>query len=253
MNNNNNNNNYVSYPKNVEDQCDNKSNIIKKYSIHKRKRILYKIFRCKQINDAIEKCKIKKGAKLYAFEYLKMNLNKYVRIKDVQDYCNKRTKEKTGNPLGDAGRPFEILRNNKLPSEWTYLNYKNFKYVKYTPELKYKLCSEIIVSNKYKDDGFSKQIIDIKLKLANYKCSITGISQDNSKLAADHFIPKEKGGISNETNCIIINKLLNEKKNNKMPIEWLCETILTNFMNICKNVGILQECKDKIIKFVEDF
>jgi hypothetical protein len=46
---------------------------------------------------------------------------------------------------------------------------------------------------------------------------------------------------------------MNEKKNKKMPIEWFCETILTNFMTICKHVGILQECKEKIIKFIQEF
>jgi hypothetical protein len=66
-------------------------------------------------------------------------------------------------------------------------------------------------------------------------------------------MPKEKGGLSDETNCIIINKILNEKKNKKMPIEWFCETLLTNFMNICRSVGILKECKEKLIKFIEDF
>jgi hypothetical protein len=38
-----------------------------------------------------------------------------------------------------------------------------------------------------------------------------------------------------------------------MPIEWFCETLLTNFMKICKDVGILEECKEKIINFVKNF
>ena len=96
-------------------------------------------------------------------------------------------------------------------------------------------------------------MIEEKLKVSNYKCCITGIPQDNGHLAADHFIPKEKGGLSVPENCIIINKILNEKKNKKMPIEWFCDTILTNFMNICKNVGILEECKKKLITFIEEF
>jgi len=54
---------------------------------------------------------------MYAFEYLKLNLNKYVRIKDVQEYCNKRTKEETGHPLGDPPRAFENLRKDKFSLE----------------------------------------------------------------------------------------------------------------------------------------
>uniref|UniRef100_A0A6C0EVH8 HNH nuclease domain-containing protein n=1 Tax=viral metagenome TaxID=1070528 RepID=A0A6C0EVH8_9ZZZZ len=232
---------------------DDVKSFIKQYSIQKRRRILYKIIYWKQIENAIKKCKIKKGANMYAFEYLKLNLNKYVRIKDVQEYCNKRTKEETGHPLGDPPRAFEILRKDKLPLEWSEIKYKKNKYVKYTPQIKDTICNKIIDTHKHKNDGFNKHIIEEKLKLSNYKCSITGIPQDNGELAADHFIPKEKGGLSDKTNCVIINKILNEKKNKKMPIEWFCETILTNFMNICKNVGIIQECKEKIIKFVQEF
>jgi 5-methylcytosine-specific restriction endonuclease McrA len=119
--------------------------------------------------------------------------------------------------------------------------------------MKEKICSQIIDNHKHKNNSFSKSIIDEKLKLSNYKCCITGIPQDNGNLAADHFIPKEKGGLSDYNNCIIINKILNEKKNKKLPIEWFCETLLTNFLNICKNIGILEECKDKIIKFIQEF
>jgi len=225
----------------------------KKYSRKKRINMLYKIIYWKQIENAIKKCNIKKGANLYAFEYLKLNLNKYVRIKDVQEYCNMRTKEETGNPLGDPPRAFEILRKDKLPLEWSEIKYRKNKYVKYATHMKEKVCSQIIDNHKHKNDSFNKSIIDEKLKLSNYKCCITGIAQDNGNLAADHFIPKEKGGLSDYNNCIIINKILNEKKNNKLPIEWFCETLLTNFLNICKNVGILEECKDKIIKFVQQF
>jgi len=230
------------------------SKFIKKYSFNKRIKILYKIIYWKQIEYAIKKCNIKNGANLYAFEFLKLNLNKYVKIIDVQEYCNKRTKEKTGHPLGDPPRSFELLRKNKLPLEWTEIKYKKYKYVKYTPYNKYKICNKII--DEYcinKNNRFDKNIIEEKLKLANYKCSITGLPQDNGELAADHFIPKEKGGTSDKNNCIIINKILNEKKNKRLPIEWFCETLLSNFMNICKNIGILDECKEKIIKFIQNF
>ena len=226
---------------------------IKKYSREKRINMLYKIIHWKQIDNAIKKCKIKKGANLYALEYLKLNLCKYVRIKDVQEYCSTRHKQETGSPLGDPPRAFEILRKDKLPLEWSELHYKKNKYVKYTPHIKDKISKEIINNNKHKSDSFAKKIIEEKLILSNFKCCITGIPQDNGGLAADHFVPKEKGGLSDYNNCIIINKLLNEKKNKKLPIEWFCETLLTNFMNICRDVGILSECKNKLLKFIQEF
>ena len=235
----------------IEDH--DKKSFIDKYSRKKRINMLYKIIHWKQIDKAIKKCKIKKGANLYALEYLKLHLNEYVRIKDVQEYCNFRNKQETGHPLGDPPRAFEILRKDKLPLEWSEIQYKKNKYVKYTPHIKDKICTKIIDNHKHKSDSFNKCIIEEKIKLSNYKCCITGIPQDNGDLAADHFIPKEKGGLSDYNNCIIINKILNEKKNKKLPIEWFCETLLTNFMNICKNVGILEECKNKLIKFIQDF
>lgn len=240
---------------NVENNVENKKIISEKYPRKKRINILRKIIYFKHINNAIKKCNIRKGANLYALEYLKLpyNVNKYVRCKDVQEYCNKRTQEETGHPLGDPPRAFEILRKDKLPLEWSEIKYKKNKYVKYTPHIKDKICNEIVNNHKHKNEGFNKSIIEEKLKISNYKCSITGIPQDNGDLAADHFIPKEKGGLSNYENCIIINKILNEKKNNKMPVEWFCETILTNFMNICKSVGLLEECKKKIITFIQEF
>jgi hypothetical protein len=212
--------------------------------------ILYKIILFKNIEISIKKLNLKKGAKLYSLEYIKKNLNKYVKIKDVQEYCNQRTKQETGHPLGDPSRSFEILRKENLPLDWNEIIYKKIKYVKYNPLKKIKICSGIINSQ---DNKFTKFIVQQKLKICNYKCSITGIPQKNGDLSADHFIPKEKGGKNNIENCIIINKILNEKKNKKMPIEWFCETLLFNFMNICKNVGILNECKIKLIKFIEDF
>jgi hypothetical protein len=219
----------------------------------KRLRILLKILYYKSIVYAIEKSNTKKGANLYAFEYLKRNLDKYVRVKDVQDYCNTRNKQETGQPLGDPSRSFELLRKNKLPLEWSEIHYGRTKFVKYTPHIKNKCSNEILQQNESKGNNFSKSIIEEKLKSSNFTCSITGIPQDNGGLAADHFIPKEKGGLSDYNNCIILNKILNEKKNKKLPIEWFCETLLTNFLQICKNVGIIKECKTKLIQFIEDF
>lgn len=193
---------------------------IEKYSKKKRINMLHKIIHWKQLDNAEKKCNIKKGANRYAMEYLKAHLNKYVRIKDVQEYCNVRNKQETGHPLGDPPRAFEILRKDKLPLEWSEIQYRKNKYVKYTQCIKDIICSKIIDSHKHKSNSFSKCIIEEKIKLSNYKCCITGIPQDNGDLAADHFIPKEKGGLSDWNNCIIINKILNEKKNKKLPIEW---------------------------------
>jgi len=191
---------------------DSKINFIKKYSLHKRIQMLYKIIHWKQLDNGMKRCNIKKGANLYAFEFMKKNLGRYVRVKDVQEYCSKRKRDETGHPLGDPGRSFEILRNDKLPLEWSEIQYIKNKYVKYTPQIKSNLDKKIIDHHKHKGDSFNKNIIEEKLKLCNYKCSITGISQNNGDLAADHFIPKEKGGLSVVENCVIINKILNEKK-----------------------------------------
>lgn len=238
----------------IDKEENNIKSFSEKFSNEKRKVLLLKFIYVCNINKAIKSCKIRKGANLYAMEYLKLHPNEFVRIKDVQQYCNERHQQKTGEPLGDPPRAFEMLRKNKLPSEWSEkYDEKNNKYVKYAPHLKSKICTEILDTHKHKSDSFSNDIIEEKLKLSNYKCCITGIPQDNGGLAADHFIPKEKGGESVANNCIIINKILNEKKNKKFPIEWFCETLLTNFMTICKNVGILEECKNKLIKFIQDF
>ena len=224
-----------------------------KYSMNKKIRMLKKLIHWKQLDNAEKSCKIKKGANLYAFEYMKINAGKYVKVKDVQEYCNEKTKQKTGSPLGDPPRAFEILRKDKLPLEWDEYIVKGCKYVKYNPNKKQNICQYIIDTHKHKSDSFDKNIILQKLQLSNYKCAITGIPESDGGLAADHFIPKEKGGQSVIDNCIILNKILNEKKNKKMPIEWFCETLLTNFMNICKNMGNLQECKEQLIHFIKDF
>ena len=106
----------------IED--DDKKSFVDKFPRKKRIRMLRKIIHWKQIDDAIKKCNIKKGANLYALEYLKLHLNDYVRIKDVQEYCNFRNKQDTGHPLGDPPRAFEILRKDKLPLEWSEIQYK---------------------------------------------------------------------------------------------------------------------------------
>jgi tRNA threonylcarbamoyladenosine modification (KEOPS) complex Cgi121 subunit len=161
--------NLTIHDEDVKDVKDVKKKFIEKYSRTTRINILYKIIYWKQIDNAIKKCKIKKGANLYAFEYLKLNLNKYVKVKDVQEYCNFRNKQETGQPLGDPPRAFEILRKDKLPLEWREIQYKKNKYVKYTPHLKEKICAKIIDNHNHKSDSFNKCIIEEKIRLSNYK------------------------------------------------------------------------------------
>jgi 5-methylcytosine-specific restriction endonuclease McrA len=195
-----------------------------------------------------------RGQLKYVFEYLLdiKYLDKFVKQGDILVYCDQRRNEDTEGKkpnYPDNSRQIEQMRRDKYPLLWIEIKNKRGLYFKFDAYNKKNICDKLI----HKKDNFSKDIITQKLKLSNYVCSITGIPQDNGHLAADHFIPKEKGGKSEFSNCIIINKILNEKKNKKMPIEWFCESLLTNFMNICKNVGILEECKQKMIKFIQDF
>ncbi len=230
-----------------------KKSFITSIPLHKRIIILRKIAHWKDLDNAQKRCNITKGANLYAFEYLKQHLCEFVRISDVQEYCNKRTKEVTGKPLGDPPRAFEILRKDKLPLEWDEIIRGKNKYVKYNSLRKNHINAYIINNHIHKNESFDKNTILQQMEYYNYKCAITGIPEENGKLAADHFIPKEKGGLSIIDNCVIINKILNEKKNKKMPINWFCESLLTNFMNICKKVGILDQCKKELITFIQDF
>ena len=95
---------------------------------------------------------------------------------------------------------------------------------------------------------------DGKTKNSNYKCELTGLPVTEGHLAADHWIPKESGGKSDPGNCVILNKLMNEKKNKHDPIDWFCKFLLTNFLNICKKTGMdLEIVKDKLINFIVKF
>ena len=55
------------------------------------------------------------------------------------------------------------------------------------------------------------------------------------------------------TNCVILNKILNEKKNTHLPEDWFCKHLLTNFLNICKRMGVLDNIKTKLINFIQEF
>jgi 5-methylcytosine-specific restriction endonuclease McrA len=101
-------------------------------------------------------------------------------------------------------------------------------------------------------DSFSKETISAKMEQHGNKCAITGIPHTDGGLAADHFVPKEKGGKSVASNCVILNKILNEKKNNMMPVEWFCKTLMTNFVTVSTEAGLSKEdVKRDLIAFLQ--
>lgn len=230
--------------------------IMDKYSWQKRLNILRKMLVYLRLTKMLNKHK--RGQLRYAFEYMlePQNLLRFIKQGDLLYHCDKRREKDTNGEkknFGDNSRGIEKMRKDTYPLEWIEVSKGGELFFKYNPFGKKNICETICEKHKYKKDSFSQSLIKEKLAISNYKCSITGIPQENGDLAADHFIPKEKGGLSTADNCIILNKILNEKKNKKMPIEWFCETLLTNFMNLCKSVGILEECKEKVIQFIQDF
>ena len=217
-----------------------------------RIRIVKKVLHWKQLDEAEKRLKIKKGANKYAFDYMKMNAGRFVSINNLQEYCGQRRKQDTGKVFSDSQRAFEILRKDKLPLEWEEFKIGNEKYVKYAPHKKHECIQEIVNKHKHKADSFSKEIISTKMEQYGYKCAITGIPQSDGGLAADHFLPKEKGGKSEAGNCVILNKILNEKKNNMMPVEWFSKTLMTNFVNLCVESGMDKDnVKNELITFLQ--
>jgi len=221
-----------------------------KYSIVKRKRILRKILYRIKIRYAEKESGVKFGANKYAFQYLWDNPDEFVLVSNVQDYCSQQSKLIRGKPLGDPSRAFEILRNDLLPLQWLETKIKQRKYVKYFPELKKYYSTEIHKSQKNRKDSFPRDLIDDKIKEYKYKCAITGLPASECGLAADHWNPKEKGGLSEPKNCVILNKHLNEKKNNMTPVEWFIG-LVTNFINVCITTGMDKEkVKDELIQMI---
>jgi hypothetical protein len=223
----------------------------KKVTAYRKQRILKKMLHWKQLDLAEKKVNAKKGANKYAFEFMKMNAGKFVRVKDVQEYCSEQHKKHTGRVFGDPPRSFEILRKDKLPLEWDEFKIGNEKFVKYAPHKKQQYSQEILNAHSTRKDGFSKKVIDEKLEQYGYKCAITGLPISEGALAADHWIPKEQGGKSEPGNCVILNKVLNEKKNNMMPIQWFCEGPMKNFMNVCISAGMDKEqVRQEMMKYL---
>jgi 5-methylcytosine-specific restriction endonuclease McrA len=196
------------------------------------------------------------SANWFAFEFQAKYPGHFVLCKDVQEYCSNRTKEVKGEILGDPPRAFELCRKNVMPLDWDEQQVGRLKLVRYNPDKRHQVTNEIVEQTMHRNDCFSRELIKQCIEKAGYKCELTGLPVSEGALAADHFWPKEQGGESIEQNCVIINKILNEKKNNHDPIEWFCKSLLTNFMTLCRRVGgeeMLKTCKEKIITFVNEF
>ena len=170
----------------------------------------------------------------------------WVSVSEISNYCSDKRNKDIGKFFGDPPRRFEQFRKDQTPGYWEEKKNGANKLVKF----KIPIEEEIIVS---KDHGFAKDLQDKRLKESNNMCEITGLPFTEGKLACDHWYPKEKGGQSSEKNCVILNKILNEKKNNHLPEDWFCKHLLTNFLNICKRFGDIENVKIKLIKFIQEF
>ena len=218
-----------------------------------RMRILKRVLHWKQLDYGQKKANVKRGANSYAFDYMRKNAGRFVRLADVQEYCSEQHKKKTGSVLGDPPRSFEILRKDRLPLEWDEFEVRGLKYVKYAPHKKAEYTDTIVAAHKNRGDGFSKQVIAAKLEHYGHKCAITGLPVSEGALAADHWVPKEKGGLSEPHNCVILNKVLNEKKNNMMPVEWFATGPLKNFLDVCKATGMdMASVKEELMRSIQD-
>jgi len=165
---------------------------------------------------------------------------------EISNYCSEEKKKIDGSGFGDPPRRFELFRKDQTPGYWDEKKIGRNKYVKF----KIPIEENILVS---KDHGFTLDIRNKRLKESNNTCEITGLSFCEGKVACDHWFPKEKGGKSEENNCVILNKILNEKKNNHLPDDWFCNHLLTNFLNICKRMDNIDIVKSKLIKFIQEF
>lgn len=174
------------------------------------------------------------------------NWDGWVSVSEMSNYCSDKRKNDIGKSFGDPPRRFEQFRKDETPGYWDEKMVCGNKFVKF----KIPTEEEIIVS---KDHGFTPDIQNKRLEESNNICEITGLSFNEGKLACDHWYPKEKGGQSDEKNCVILNKILNEKKNNHLPEDWFCKHLLTNFLNVCKRMGNIGNIKLKLIKFIEEF
>lgn len=194
--------------------------------------------------------------KYWACEYMKDRPCELINQGDLLLYCDKKRCEESKGEFKnyrDNSRGIESLRKDIMPLRWYEIKEKDGLYFAYIPELE-ELKIDEIATTAHKKEGFSKVVIKKKMKSASYKCELTGLPIEVGSLAADHWYPKEKGGESTEENCVILNKILNEKKNNHKPVDWFCRHLLTNFLNICRRARMnMDEVKSKLIGFIEEF
>ena len=216
--------------------------------------------RKKQIKDLQKKfSRLRKGLhsqRYWACEYMMDRLCELINQGDLLLYCDKKRCEESKGEFKnyrDNSRAIESLRKDIMPLKWYEMKTKDGLYFAYIPELEELKIDEIAIT-AHKKKGFTKDVVQKRMKEAGYKCEILEIPLEEGGLAADHWYPKEKGGESTEENCVIINKILNEKKNNHKPVEWFCRSLLTNFLNICRRTRMnMDEVKSKLISFIEEF
>jgi len=213
------------------------------------------ILHLSQIEELEKQLKPKKNSYMcFVIEYLKLHAGDYVGVGDVGAYCSKRRIEIEGKAFLDPPRSFETLRKDRFPLQWDEYKSGKLMFVRFNPLRQEALITEIAEAHKHRSDGFSKETINAKLEECGYKCALTGLPQSEGNLAADHFLPKEKGGKSEPQNCVILNKILNEQKNNLDPVEWFTKSLLTNFINLTQSAGMdLESVKSQLISFIQAF
>ena len=173
--------------------------------------------------------------------------DKYLEITEMIEYCNNERFRDKNERFRSPEREIKSITNTKLHYLFEVITIDNLKYIK----LDFNKRNTII--NNIKNKDFSSEIKKKKLEEVNYTCQLTGITEINGKLAADHWNPKCKGGLGTIDNCVILNKHLNEQKKGKEPIKWFIDLLLTNFLNICKRTGILEKARNEIIEFTKNY
>lgn len=217
--------------------------------------IRYKKQRLKELRDLQSNFR-PNTQKYFAVEYMIEYPFKFVNQGNLLAYCDERRYIVTdGKHKGyrDNSRGIESLRKDKFPLRWIEIKINKSLYFKYIPQ-KEEWEKNAIINHANKKGGFLKKDIKEKLKSCNYKCELTGLPMEEGKLAADHWNPKEKGGENTKKNCVIINKIINEKKNNTPPLEWFCNHLLNNFMKICRGAGMdIENVKNYLIKYINEW
>lgn len=231
-------------------------NVVYKLIALKKMHRQFKAHRIDVLNRFRENHKFR-GQKKYAIEYMLKQPTKIVKQGDLLLYCDKRRNDDTKGVkpnFRDNSRGIEFLRKNITPNCWIEKVINGELHFIYLPEFQELVTAEVIQNTKHKNEGFSKEIIVSKLEECNYKCELTGLPKSEGHLAGDHWNPKENGGESKIENCVIINKILNEKKNKHEPVDWFCKSLITNFLNICIRTGMdVGSVKQQLIKFIQEF